>query len=86
MILEDNFFTLLENIHEDIPVVGNGRISIEFTIDVEAEGDFKLSSRAGVAEDAFEFGQVFVEYFNKHVTEITCHELHKAVKLIVTQV
>jgi hypothetical protein len=56
LILKNNLLTLLEHIHEDVPVVDNGRISIELTIRIEAKGDFKLSARPDVAENTFEFG------------------------------
>ena len=64
LVLEDNLLALLKHIHEDVPVIFNRRICVEFTLRIEAEWNFKLRAAPWVAKHTLKLGQVLVKHLN----------------------
>ena len=75
VVLQDSFFTAIEQINENLAVILDSGIRVQFQVLIEAERQFKLSVTQRIPENAFEFFKVFIEDFDEHVAEVARHEL-----------
>jgi hypothetical protein len=60
VVLQDSFFTAIEQINENLAVILDSGIRVQFQVLIEAERQFKLSVTQRIPENAFEFFKVFI--------------------------